>query len=371
MSLVRLSNRLRSPDLWAFARALAIAVPAGALCAALKTPLPWMIGPLVACAIASGSGMRLLCPAPVRCAGLWAIGTALGLFFSPAVLLRMAQQAPAIVAGVVWSILLGLAFAWALRRFAQLDPPTAFFAGAIGGASEMALQGERNGGTVETIAAVHSLRILLVVIAVPFAFKWLGVRGTDVYEHVARRIDYDGLAVLIAATVGGALVLRWARSPNPWVLGPLLVSIVLTGAGLWFSALPPWMITTGQVFIGISLGTRFRPGFFRRAPRPLGVALVSTLVGIPVTAAFGWGLGALTGVAPATMVLATAPGGIAEMSLTAKMLALGVPVVTVFHVARVVFLVLAGNLVYRLIAARVGWPHVHARRAPVRAGDDD
>ena len=31
----------------------------------------------------------------------------------------------------------------------------------------------------------------------------------------------------------------------------------------------------------------------------------------------------------------------------------------------------AGNLVYRLIAARVGWPHVHARRAPVRAGDDD
>ena len=65
------------------------------------------------------------------------------------------------------------------------------------------------------------------------------------------------------------------------------------------------------------------------------------------------------------------PGGIAEMSLTAKMLALGVPVVTVFHVARVVFLVLAGNLVYRLIAARVGWPHVHARRAPVRAGDDD
>ena len=147
--------------------------------------------------------------------------------------------------------------------------------------------------------------------------------------------------------------------------------VVLTGAGLWFSALPPWMITTGQVFIGISLGTRFRPGFFRRAPRPLGVALVSTLVGIPVTAAFGWGLGTLTGVAPATMVLATAPGGIAEMSLTAKMLALGVPVVTVFHVARVVFLVLAGNLVYRLIAARVGWPHVHARRAPVRAGDDD
>jgi uncharacterized membrane protein AbrB (regulator of aidB expression) len=59
------------------------------------------------------------------------------------------------------------------------------------------------------------------------------------------------------------------------------------------------------------------------------------------------------------------------MSLTAKMLGLGVPVVTVFHVARVVFLVLAGNLVYRLIAERVGWPHVRTRRGADRGGDDD
>jgi hypothetical protein len=41
---------------------------------------------------------------------------------------------------------------------------------------------------------------------------------------------------------------------------------------------------------------------------------------------------------PATLVLATAPGGIAEMSITAKVLELGVPVVTAFHVTRVVLL---------------------------------
>ena len=209
------------------------------------------------------------------------------------------------------------------------------------------------------------------MVLVPFAYKGLGVQGGGIYEHVAGRVDYPGLAVLIAATVCGALALRLARSPNPWVLGPLLVSIVLTGSGVWLSALPGWMVTTGQVFIGISLGTRFRPGFFRRAPRPLGVALVSTLIGIPVTAAFGWGLGTLTGVAPATMVLATSPGGIAEMSLTAKMLGLGVPVVAVFHVARVVFLVLAGGWLYRVIAERVGWPYARGRRGAERGGDDD
>ena len=36
--------------------------------------------------------------------------------------------------------------------------------------------------------------------------------------------------------------------------------------------------------------------------------------------------------------LATAPGGIAEMSITAKVLELGVPLVTAFHVSRVVLL---------------------------------
>jgi uncharacterized membrane protein AbrB (regulator of aidB expression) len=57
-----------------------------------------------------------------------------------------------------------------------------------------------------------------------------------------------------------------------------------------------------------------------------------------LSALFGWALAALTGLHPGTLVLATAPGGIAEMSITAKVLELGVPVVTAFHVARVVLL---------------------------------
>ena len=47
-------------------------------------------------------------------------------------------------------------------------------------------------------------------------------------------------------------------------------------------------------------------------------------------------------------ILATAPGGIAEMSLTAKNLQLGVPIVTAFHVARVVVLVLSIGPLFRL-----------------------
>jgi len=48
------------------------------------------------------------------------------------------------------------------------------------------------------------------------------------------------------------------------------------------------------------------------------------------------------------VVLATAPGGIAEMCITAKVLQLGVPLVTAAHVTRVVVLVIGTGSLFRL-----------------------
>jgi uncharacterized protein len=48
------------------------------------------------------------------------------------------------------------------------------------------------------------------------------------------------------------------------------------------------------------------------------------------------------------MVLATAPGGIGEMCITAKVLQLGVPLVTAAHVARVLILVATTAPLFRL-----------------------
>jgi uncharacterized membrane protein AbrB (regulator of aidB expression) len=52
------------------------------------------------------------------------------------------------------------------------------------------------------------------------------------------------------------------------------------------------------------------------------------------------------------MVLGTSPGGIAEMSITAKVLQLGVPVVTAFQVCRLVAVLLMVEPLYRLLYRR-------------------
>jgi uncharacterized membrane protein AbrB (regulator of aidB expression) len=76
----------------------------------------------------------------------------------------------------------------------------------------------------------------------------------------------------------------------------------------------------------VALGARFTPDFARAALGPLGR--------IAVAAGFGAPLGAAAGLHPATGVLAVAPGGIAKMCITAKVLQLGVPLVTAFHALR-------------------------------------
>jgi len=107
-------------------------------------------------------------------------------------------------------------------------------------------------------------------------------------------------------------------------------------SGIDLSAVPQWMTNTAQLLIGVSLGVRFSAGFIQTAPRWLATVALGTLVMIALCAGFAALLGWGTRQHWATMVLGTSPGGIAEMAITAKVLQLGVPLVTAFQVCRLI-----------------------------------
>jgi membrane AbrB-like protein len=342
------------PTLRSFIPALVLAYLAAQACIWLDTPLPWMIGPLFATAAACMLGAPLRAPVQAREAGQWAIGTALGLYFSAPVLAVLARFAGWIALAVAF--VLGVFGGWLLHRVAGVDRATAFFAMAVGGASEMAVQGERHGARVDRVAAAHSLRIMMVVGTIPFAVRWWSAHGLgpgiDLYVPPAGTVDYAGLLVLVAATSLGALLFKRRGLPNAWVIGPLLVALALTAAGVNLSRLPEWMIRAGQLMIGVSLGTRFTRGFVHTAPRYLACVAACTLLTMLLAAGFAAALAHWAGIPPGTALLASSPGGIAEMALTARVLHLGVPVVTAFHVARMVVVVLVIGPLYRLSARR-------------------
>ena len=132
-------------------------------------------------------------------------------------------------------------------------------------------------------------------------------------------------------------------------MGALVASMLLAVLGLMDAMLPSWLTNAGQLFIGISLGVQFRPAFLRTAPRWLGTVAAGTLSMMLLCAAFAWGLSWVTGLHPATLLLATSPGGIAEMAITAKVLQLGVPVVTAFQVSRLVAVLIIAEPMYRYV----------------------
>ncbi len=87
--------------------------------------------------------------------------------------------------------------------------------------------------------------------------------------------------------------------------------------------------------------------FARTAPRWLAAVAAGTLAMIGASAGFAWLLAQWAGLHPATVLLGTSPGGIAEMTITAKVLQLGVPAVTAFHVTRYVAVLTLTAPLYR------------------------
>jgi membrane AbrB-like protein len=247
---------------------------------------------------------------------------------------------PLLIAGAMFAIAFSYVGALALATLAGIDRTTALFASVPAGAMEMATLGERFGARIDRVAAAQSLRIIVVVIVVPFAYTLLDAHGADSFVPVTQAFDGIGLAELAVATLAGVAIASWLRIPNPFMLGTLAVAILLTANGVQLSAVPSPVSNAGQCLLGCAMGARFRRDFFQGAPRFVGSVLTIALAGIVAAALFGVLLGWLSGLSPYTLGLGLAPGGFAEMCITAKALQLGVPLVTAFHLTRLVALLL-------------------------------
>lgn len=245
-----------------------IAAFLGALTAeVLDIPLPWLLGPLFFVGALRLANAPVATIRPLRNVGQWIIGVSLGLYFSPEIGKLIAQHWGALVAGMFVALVLGIFGTWLLCKVGKADVKTAWFSSAIGGASEMSVLAERYGARVDLVASAHSLRVLAVVTTIPFGFEFAGIVGQDDKTLSPLPVDYGHLFLIgVLATASGILFSR-LRIASAWVLGPLLVAALLTLLELTATSMPVWVTNLGQLFLGWALGDRYRPAFFKAAPR--------------------------------------------------------------------------------------------------------
>lgn len=331
------------------ATALAICAIGGAVCAALHMPLPWMIGSMLAMAAAQMAGAELEPLPGGRDAGMVVVGVALGLYFTAPVVHQISAYWPWFVALGLAAIGFGTLSAFILSRLARIDRATAFFGSMPGGAADMALMGERHGASPHRVALSHSIRMVFVVTLFPIGITLAGFSATEEYRPVTVPFDPLGLAALLALGGVAGAIARRIGLPTAFMMGSLLATIAITVAGVELSSVPAPLVNAAQVLLGCNLGARFERGFLATAPRFVLAVVASVAVMLASAVAVGWALAAGAGVYLGSGLLAAAPGGIAEMSITARVLRIGVAFVTAAHVVRYLIVVLLSVPVFRVI----------------------
>ena len=327
-------------------KALAVGIPAGYLFDRLDTPIPWMIGPMIAVATLNLMGLRMHAVPYGRQMGQVILGSGVSLYFTPPVVAALAGNITAVVAATVSAFLIGGLGALILSRVSGVDGKSTFFASIPGGAMSMAVLAERYGAQVPPVAVAHSLRVSIVVIVVPFVLTYGGIP----FEGAAYRPDLPLDFVVLVPWLAFGFVLGEVaerfRMQNGYLLAPIFFGAALTMSGFQLSAVPHWMTDFAQLMFGLILGARYERAFFARHRLFIPFALMNSFFILIASAGVAVALSWAFGLPIASMIIATAPGGFAEMAITAQALQIGVPLVVAFHMFRVVVVNMGSQYIY-------------------------
>lgn len=305
----------------------------------LRLPLAFILGALTGAAIVA----NLMGPMPagrlLRRGSQLFVGASIGVVLSPDVLAELVRLFPVMLAIAIVSNLIGVAIALPVARLAGIDRVTAILACLPAGMAEMATLARDVDADEQSVAVIHTLRVIMVVMLIPF---WVGLTG-----HAERPVpmapplgaaDLLTITALVAAALILALLATRLRVINAFMIAPMLLCLAVVAVGYRVPAVPQPVLILAQIGIGASLGLRFRVERLRRIPYVALGGLASGIVLIAIAfVVLSRSVELATGLDHLSAVLATAPGGFGEMIASAGALGVLVAAVAGFQLTRSIF----------------------------------
>lgn len=325
---------------------LAAGACAGASAASLHLPLAWMIGPLLMTAAIYLLRPQSSPPRVLRYAGQATVGTAVGLYLTPEALSRVLESSWLVLAGALAVNLAACVVGLAQARIGRIDRATALFSNVPGGPAEMATLAEANGGNAPKVALAQTFRVVLIVLIFPPLLVSASVDSAQTAVF-GSWLD-SGILAIVALAAG--LFARFLRIPSPFFLGPMVTVGIWTASGAIVPHHHYGVVPAAQVLLGVSLGSMFRRDLLTGGRRFLTALAASTLTMIGLCALMAFLLSWLFAVDLPTLLLATAPGAVPEMVLTAQVLHFDVPLVASFQFVRIMMGLVAAAALCRLTA---------------------
>jgi membrane AbrB-like protein len=323
----------------ALARLLAVLALGAAvgLCAQrIRMPLPFVLGSLVATAALGIAGWPVIGVRRLRPGAQFIIGSAIGIQFTHAIVARLVLLLPLIIGSGFMAIAVCACASAFLIVAAGLDRKTAFFATAPAGAAEMANIAARYGGEPEPIMVAQTIRVVMTVMAAPFLVIHFANDGQLHQVDQTAVMSWPSLALLAGWAAAGGFLMSRTSFPNGWFMGPLLACALLGIAGLLDGRVPNFLVNVSQIVVGCSLGAQFRREFVTRLAGMVAASATSIVLVLTVMAIAAIGLAYAFSLPVGALALAVAPAGMAEMTLTGKVLGLDAALISGFHTVRII-----------------------------------
>ncbi|WP_163269468.1 AbrB family transcriptional regulator [Chelativorans alearense] len=322
------------PGTHGFAVILVPAAIGGAIWSASGLPLGWLMGAALVTGAYAMTGRPVAVPKLPHRAGLVMIGSGVGLVLTPEIAARMTMWAPMMLLAAGLGIAMAALCAPLLARAGRVSVATAYFSLLPGGIIEMARVGEDFGADRTTIAALHTVRVGLVVGLLPLML--LGFLPHDDQAAIAGTPTAGALQMAGALAVGalGGWVSSKIGLPAAWLLGAVVAVGAVAATGAIGGQLHPVLVILAQIIVGLTLGARFERRRLASIPRAMAAGLATLALIMVAMAAFAALAGLLMPQDLPSLILAFSIGGMAEMVLTAKVLHQDIALVAAFQTVR-------------------------------------
>ncbi|RFC62720.1 AbrB family transcriptional regulator [Fulvimarina endophytica] len=328
---------------------LAIAGAGGLLASALSLPVAWLLGPMVAVAVASATGLDTRLPNALSQVAFFVLGVQAGSGVTPDVVGQIAIWPFSFAIQMVGVCLITLATYAYLHFGLKWNHETSLFASLPGALAFVVAAAEDTRTDMQRMLIVQTARLLLLIGALTPFLGWLEGGGATEAATRGEPGSPSQYALLFAVSLVAALLGRMLRIPGGLMLGALIGSAAIHASGVSEVAVPSAIALPCLVLLGTLIGSRLY-GIERKALLSLmPISIVCFLIGIAFSALAGL-LAVLTlPLEPGKVALAYSPGALEALTVLAFQFDIDPAYVAAHHVVR--FMGIA--LIVPFLASRV------------------
>ena len=319
---------------------------------ALNLPLPFLFGPMAFCLVAALLGAPLRGLGEISVAARTILGVAVGASITPELVGQIPQMAKSVALIPLYIVIIGAIGVPFFRRLG-FDPVTSYYAAMPGGLQDMVIFGEEAGADPRALALIHATRVAVIVSLTPMILLWFyDASLTGSMGAPARDLPPGEMAIMVVAALvgwkGGERIGLFGAS----ILGPMIVTAVLSLADVIHSRPPAEAVMAAQFLIGIGIGVHY-VGVTLRELRLFVLSGVAFVMVLAVLTAIFTEFVRRTGIAPPLEgFLSFAPGGQAEITVLAMVVGADLGFVILHHVTRIVLVIMGAPVAARVLKLR-------------------